>query len=657
MLNEFSKKEAPIQGLAGMGGGVPSRLLTLASGEVTYVDDVFSTYVYAGNNTLRSIQNGIDLAGEGGLVWIKNRESGTQDNVWCDTVRGGGKILESNNSNSEFTSTARVDSFLSDGFKVGTDNATNDTGNTQISWTFRKCRGFFDIVTYTGNGVSGRTISHNLGSVPGCIMIKCLDVGRNWTVYHRGLDSSYPQDKYIFLNDSTGSVDNSSAFADTAPTATEFTLGTYSATNGNGSSFIAYIFAHNDGSFGEDSDEAVIKCDSYTGSGSQGKYVELGFEPQWLMIKRTAGAGAWKVVDEIRGMHVGSQAKYLTANEYDAEFSDDNIEPGPTGFTLQTTGSDLNSNNERYIYMAIRRPHKPPESATDVFAIDQRVATKPNMVSNFVTDAALRKPVGNTYKPQIASRLTGPVYLRTSESDTELNFDFSWDYMNGFHEDATQADSNIYSWMFKRAPGFFDVVVYSGSSSVQNISHNLEVEPELMLIKNRDRSVNWEVYNKPSGNTKYMQLNGANGHIGNPAPHWNQTTPTSTQFTVGTNAGGVNYDGDSHIAYLFASLDGISKVGSYSGSSSDVTVDCGFTNGARFVLIKRTNDSGEWFVYDSTRGLTTNTDPYIRLNTSSAQATESENWVESHSSGFKVNSTAPSDLNGSGNTYLFLAIA
>ena len=122
-----------------------------AAGGALYVDDVFSTYLYEGNNTLRSIQNGIDLSGEGGLVWIKNRDSGTQDHVWCDTERGAGKIIESNNGNAEFTSTARVDSFLSDGFKVGTDNATNQgtSGLTSIcSWTFRKAPGFFDVVTY-----------------------------------------------------------------------------------------------------------------------------------------------------------------------------------------------------------------------------------------------------------------------------------------------------------------------------------------------------------------------------------------------------------------------------------------------------------------------------------------------------------------------------
>ena len=96
------------------------------------------------------------------------------------------------------------------------------------------------------------------------------------------MDSTAPEDYYIVLNDTSTRVDNSIAFNDTAPTDTEFTLGTYSHVNADGGSYIAYLFAHNDGSFGEDSDEAVIKCGSYTGSTSA-VTVNLGFEPQYVV--------------------------------------------------------------------------------------------------------------------------------------------------------------------------------------------------------------------------------------------------------------------------------------------------------------------------------------------------------------------------------------
>ena len=75
-----------------MGGGVPSRLLTLASGEITYVDEVFSTFLYDGNGGTQSINNGIDLDGEGGMVWAKRRNT-ANDHYLGDTARGPGKVL------------------------------------------------------------------------------------------------------------------------------------------------------------------------------------------------------------------------------------------------------------------------------------------------------------------------------------------------------------------------------------------------------------------------------------------------------------------------------------------------------------------------------------------------------------------------------------
>ena len=183
--------------------------------------------------------------------------------------------------------------------------------------------------------------------------------------------------------------------------------------------------------------------------------------------------------------------------------------------------------------------------------------------------------------------------------------------------------------------------------------HNLGAVPELMIIKSRDNNRAWRVYNSSIGAGGSLRLN-SDAAVDSNSAYW--STPTADNIILGTD-NDTNSSSYSYIALLFASLDGISKVGTYSGSSSDVTVDCGFTSGSRLVIIKRTNGSGEWFLYDSVRGLTTGIDPYVRLNSNSAQANESENWVENHNSGFKVNSTAPSDMNGSGNTYIFLAIA
>ena len=134
---------------------------------------------------------------------------------------------------------------------------------------------------------------------------------------------------------------------------------------------------------------------------------------------------------------------------------------------------------------------------------------------------------------------------------------------------------------------------------------------------------------------------------------------THTATTIGletaqnndTNASSYTY-----IAYLFASLDGISKVGSYTGTGSNVNVDCGFTAGSRFILIKRTDSSGDWYVWDTERGIVSGNDPYLLLNSDAAEVTNTD-YIDPLNAGFTVTSSAPAALNASGGTYLFLAIA
>jgi hypothetical protein len=114
--------------------------------------------------------------------------------------------------------------------------------------------------------------------------------------------------------------------------------------------------------------------------------------------------------------------------------------------------------------------------------------------------------------------------------------------------------------------------------------------------------------------------------------------------------------GELGIAYLFATLAGVSKVGSYTGTGADLNVDCGFSAGARFILIKRADSTGDWYVYDSARGIVAGNDPYLLLNSTDAEVTGTD-YIDPLSSGFTVTSSAPAALNASGGTYIFLAIA
>jgi phage-related tail fiber protein len=270
---------------------VANKLLRAAAGNASkavYVDDVFSTFLYQGTGSSLAINNGVDLDGEGGLIWSKRRDSTARTHILVDSVRGATKVLNSDGAYAEYTMSNMPSSFNSNGYTIGTSDAgVNNSGDSYVSWTFRKAKKFFDIVTYTGNGTAGHAVSHNLGSVPGMILIKNL-TGESWLVYHRGIGNT----KSLTLN-TTAAEDTSIAyFNNTDPTSTHFTLGTVGSggvNNENGVSYIAYLFAHNDGDgeYGEDGDQDIIKCGSYTGTGSYSSppVINLGFEPQWVMIK------------------------------------------------------------------------------------------------------------------------------------------------------------------------------------------------------------------------------------------------------------------------------------------------------------------------------------------------------------------------------------
>ena len=210
------------------------------AGKKTYVEDVFSTYLYKGNGSSLTITNGIDLAGEGGLVWLKSRGTAENNNLW-DTVRGVENNITSNTTTQQ-GSIAGVTAFNSDGFTLGSEFQNNQNNIDNSSWTFRKTPGFFDIVSYAGTG-SAHNIAHNLGSVPGCIIIKNLASGYNWKVYHNKLDLTNPGNYSLNLDQDIGRASSSATWNNTAPTSTHFTVGTNTDVNGSGSNYIAYLFA------------------------------------------------------------------------------------------------------------------------------------------------------------------------------------------------------------------------------------------------------------------------------------------------------------------------------------------------------------------------------------------------------------------------------
>ena len=133
------------------------------------------------------------------------------------------------------------------------------------------------------------------------------------------------------------------------------------------------------------------------------------------------------------------------------------------------------------------------------------------------------------------------------------------------------------------------------------------------------------------------------------------SAPTSTTITYG-GWSDVNGSGNTFVNYLFATCPGVSKVGSYTGNGTTQAISCGFTGGARFVLIKPTNADNGWYVYDTARGMTTLTDPYLRLNSTAAESATLGS-VTTTAGGFTVNAAIFAAINTNAVSYLFLAIA
>jgi len=177
--------------------------------------------------------------GEGGLVWIKNRDTGW-NNTLIDTVRGRTKVLYTDGNWGQSTVDEDLGSFNNSGFSLLKEsNYTNIGSQDYASWTFRKQKGFFDIVTWTGNNTAGRQIPHNLGSRPGMVAIKCTSDAHNWTVWHRGLSSNA---KGLILNDNSAEY-TTDDFNGAAPTSEVIYLSATNNSNGAGKTYVAYLWA------------------------------------------------------------------------------------------------------------------------------------------------------------------------------------------------------------------------------------------------------------------------------------------------------------------------------------------------------------------------------------------------------------------------------
>jgi hypothetical protein len=625
----------------------------------------------------------------GGLIWIKDLTEGYNNYLFDTVTSNGSSYLNFDNSNPlTLYSSAGDDedtiAFMPHGFFNPFDGVPELGGvaaDSYAAWMFTRQAKFFDIVTYVGNGTQ-QTINHGLGVVPGLVLIKVLSVlsgysPLGWLVAH--IDGGYSSNEMP----SWGTTAN-------------FTVGSNPICNAAGYTYVAYLFAH------DPSPTGLIQCGYYTGNNSaQGNLVNLGWEPEFVMILSETTTNVL-MFDENRGMTADGYGYASVANAPTPQasycgFNQPKITKTPNGFfasanTAQSAAgvaSDVNASGVPIRYVAIRRgPMAFPTKGTKVFnallnlcngtsGIVDGFGFSPDLIVSTCT-------TGNAHGAAFFDKLRGvdpsfcpPIVMPTTANEItymagnsiqsilsdgfKVGNDASYGLVNANVAGGTY--STFVYWGFRRAPGFFEQVCYTGNGAAQTLNHNLAVPPELMIICDRTSAANRVVWctKLPSS---YFTLNTGNpqtvdtGHVffGNGA---SALPPNAENFSVGPSLSSAN---DHYVAYMFASTPGVSLIGTYVGNGGTQTINCNFTNGARFVMIKNTSATGDWYVWDVARGSLSQlsggvpVSPHTSINSAAADviADASVTFV---SGGFAISQVSPVNINVTNDTYIFMAIA
>ena len=314
----------------------------------TTATPVFTTTLWSGTGSAHEIETGIDNTANT-LIWTKSRNYTNSHRLYTpavDELMEYGGLLYSNTNNS-FGSYMNGDlsGFTENGFTVSADSNANtgpmNSANLNyVAWNFRAAPGFLDIVTYTSqSGVSA--IDHNLGSVPGCIIVKKINSGASWQVYHKDLASGN-------LLELDGYQDQTSRNGfPSAPTSTQFFIDPISNnTFGNvGDKFVAYLFAADT--------PGLIKCGLYTGNGSSSQEVDLGFEPGLVITKPRNLDQGWMIIDSERKTDSGTHSAFSQPNEPSPDNSVNQFHSlTNAGFTAD---GSANAYNRQTIYIAIAK--------------------------------------------------------------------------------------------------------------------------------------------------------------------------------------------------------------------------------------------------------------------------------------------------------------
>ena len=321
----------------------------------------FECVTFTGNGSTGQSITSLDFQPD--FIWFKNRSAGN-NHASMNSVIGRSKGLYPDSNSIDFNSSAGRDlvSFDPHGFTVGNPeqaSSTNNNGSNLVAWCWKaggatavsnsdgsitssisaNQEGGFSIVTYTGTG-SAATIGHGLGKTPKLIWVKNRTTTQDWFVNNGMIFNDYG--KYYKLNSSQNIASDTNVFPNTAPTSTVFSVGGDNAVNGNGDTYVAYVWSEIPG---------FSQFGYWTGNGStNGTYVHTGFTPR-LMIYRKAVDENWHMLDTQRSP--GNPNKLgLDPNLSNSEATDSNLQIDflSTGFKMRASHGTSNADGVNYFY-------------------------------------------------------------------------------------------------------------------------------------------------------------------------------------------------------------------------------------------------------------------------------------------------------------------
>jgi hypothetical protein len=635
----------------------------------------FNVVTFTGDNTASKF---IEVGFTPDFVWIKPMPV-VSSHALYDSTRGDNNRISSNSTGAQGTVPNEI---VTNGFNIIGGTGYNDSSlGSMVAWCWKANGGTtssntegsitstvqantkagFSIVSYTGT-FSAATVGHGLSAAPEMVIVKNLDNGTAaWRVWQVNLGGG---DKYLSLNETSAVGTASSVWNGTVPTSTVFSVANDSGSNGSGNDMIAYCFH---------SVAGYSKFGSYTGTGSAGNAQNLGFEPAFVLIKRTDSAGAWSLYDNKRSPS-NPRDKKLVPNSDAAENNSGTtyqLNFLTNGFEFLGGGVDLNASGGTFIYIAFASDPSAAPVLADSFGVETyqgNGSTQSITGLGFTPSMIWFKGRTVAYDHGLYDILRGGtslLYPNLTQAET-----ITADGIQSFNSDgvtvgsnnkANASDSTYVAWAWKAnslpsintdgtiqtlvsanpASGF-SVMQWTGplnSSNGDTFGHGLNQAPEFVIMRQRNTVNSWWVWHKDLSAGNVIQLNSsAAENTALPG-----VTATSTTITTAWTSNTYNW-----AVYCFHSVAGYSKISSYSGNGSTQSIT-GLGFQPDYVLIKETSAAESWRVFDSARGATKRLFPDL----GNTESTASDSLTAFDSDGFSLGSSA--GVNQSGQTYIYMA--